>query len=188
MKTPAILGVAALALAPASIALAGDVSPLILDVDVSNLASFDGQGDLDNAVLTLDLPAGYDTVIGVGWDVTLETVGPSWASEATISFAGLNGAELFVSPAAGIDAPLDAPENFTSNGILDLTDAGLTDISVGDGGTLSLELFESFDDTADEADALWLDGSTISVQIIPAPGAVALLGLAGLVGTRRRRG
>lgn len=185
MKKNTMIAIA-VAGAAAGSAMAGPVAPQILEIDVSNLQSFDGLGAPGNATLDIALPAGYDTVIGIGWDVTLETFGASWASEASFSFAD-QGSEpaLFLGPAAGVDNPLDVPTQFTSD-IIDLVELEL-DFSVAS-GVLSLEAFESFDDVAGEADAGWLEGSTLFVQIVPAPGALALLGLSGLVGTRRRRG
>jgi hypothetical protein len=185
MKKSAMIAVA-IAGAAAGSAMAGPVTPQILEIDLSNLQSFDGIGAPGNALLDVDLPAGYDTVIGIGWDVTLETFGPSWASEAAFALGdqGLE-ASLFLRPAAGVNNPLETPTQFTSD-IIDLVELEL-DFSVAS-GVLSLELFETFDDVEGESDAQWLQGSTLFVQVIPAPGALALLGLSGLVGTRRRRG
>lgn len=53
---------------------------------------------------------------------------------------------------------------------------------------MRLEFFESYDDVADGIDALWQVGSilTLDMTIVPAPGALALLGLGGLAIRRRR--
>lgn len=185
MKTTLCAAAAAAVLAGS--AMAGDISPQVIEVDISNLVSFDGLGADGNDTLSIDLPEGYDRVIGVGWDVVLETYGASWASEATIALGdSVEGESLFLTPGNGNDAPLGEPTAFSTGGLIDLVALEL-DFAVSS-GVLSLELFESFDDVAGEADAGWLSGSTISVQVIPAPGAIALLGAAGLVGTRRRRG
>ncbi len=185
MKTTLCAAAAATILAGS--AMAGEIAPQVIEVDISNLVSFDGLGAPGNETLSINLPEGYDRVIGIGWDVVLETYGASWASEASIALGdSVDGAALFLSPASGEDAPLGEPTAYSSGGIVDLIGLGL-DFSVAS-GVLSLELFEGFDDVAGEADAAWLAGSTISVQVIPAPGAIALLGAAGLIGTRRRRG
>ena len=61
-------------------------------------------------------------------------------------------------------------------------------MSGGANGILRLEMNESFDDVADAIDANWLAGALfIGIAEIPAPGATALFGLAGLAGLRRRR-
>jgi uncharacterized protein (TIGR03382 family) len=54
-------------------------------------------------------------------------------------------------------------------------------------GLVLLTLWEAFDDSAISPDSIFGAGSTITVSFIPAPGAAALLGLGGLVATRRRR-
>ena len=185
MKTTLCAAAAATVLA--SSAMAGDIAPQVIEVDISNIVSLDGLGAPGNETLSINLPEGYDRVIGIGWDVVLETYGASWGSEASIALGDeVDGNALFLAPGTGNDAPLGGPTGFSSGGIVDLVGVGL-DFSVAS-GVLSLELFESFDDVVGEADAAWHSGSTISVQVIPAPGAIALLGAAGLVGTRRRRG
>lgn len=151
-------------------------------------AHWDLQGSPNNTVFTLDLNAllggiaGDDAfVTGLGWNVNLETVGASWLSEAVYNYSG----QIFLTPAVGENAP--GAGNFASGGILDLGDNGLPDILAA-GGILTIELFESFDDVAGAIDT-FADGTlTLAVDYkVPAPGALAVLGLGGLVASRRRR-
>ena len=178
----ALLGIAGLAMAEGEAVV----------IDISGVESWDLEGDASNTILNVDLasavglPAGSPvTITGIGWDVTYETVGASWLSESTISFGDTLGApSLFLTP-SGTGAP--GIESNASDGILKLVDLGLEDIPVTD-GVVDIEFFETFDDVADEVDGFYQTGSTLTLQVVPAPGAMALLGLAGVAARRRRRG
>jgi hypothetical protein len=158
------------------------------DYNFGETAHWDLQGDPDNVVVTLDLnallggAAGADAfVTGLGWDVTVTSTDPSWLSEATYSFNG----EIFVTPGVGEDFP--GTNSYSSGGILDLGDNGLPDILAA-GGILTIEFFDSFDDFADAIDGFSSGTLTLAVDYkIPAPAGLAVLGLGGLVATRRRR-
>lgn len=125
---------------------------------------------------------------GVGWETTHTTNGASWLSEFHSTFtdsAGINGVDITVSAttAAGTEAN-------SSNGIikLDGLDPRL-DFLLPDKWLL-LSLWDDFEDFPGGGEEGFLhDGSvyTIQVEKIPAPGALAMLGLGGLVATRRRR-
>jgi len=161
-------------------------------VDIGGVNSWDLEGDVDNETMSIDLgamlgtPGQPVTVNGLGWDVTIEVSdNGSWFSEATISFGDVAGSpDIFLSPGAGDDFNDPAPMDYS--GDIKLADAGLDDIVLSD-GVLELEFFESFDDVDGEIDATYLAGSTLTIQVVPAPGAMALLGVAGLASRRRRR-
>ncbi len=171
--------------------VASAASAEIVTVDLTNVNSWDGLGDADNDVLSLDLaaaiglPSGSEVVVdAIGWDVTIETIGGSWLSEARIAYddSGDGTPEIFLTPGFGDDfAGSDA---YSSGGLLVLADAAIPDLVLAD-GVLTLEFYEGFDDVADEIDAIW--GGELALNVVPAPGALALLGLAGAAGTRRRR-
>ncbi len=165
--------------------------------DVTGIISFNGQGDIGNTVVDLDLAAalGYAsgtsiTMTSVGWDVTLTSFGASWLSEIAVSFGDTSGAPapIFLRPGAGSDFP-GTSTPFSSGGQVQFDSIPLPDIILAD-GVLRMEFFESFDDDALLDDGIWESG-TLSIgtfePLVPAPGAAAVLGLAGVAGLRRRR-
>lgn len=162
-------------------------------VTLSQVASWDGLGDPDNVVMSIDMAALFGLssgsaidLNGIGWDVTVSTVGASWLSEATMYFDNQtqdSGAGIFLTVGGGND--FAGTGTFSSGGIVKLADAGLPDLVLAD-GVLRIEFWESFDDVADDIDA-FLDGTLTLQSSVPAPSGVALLGLGGLVAARRRR-
>jgi hypothetical protein len=154
-------------------------------INFTDLESWDASGSPNNSVLSVNIGAG-NTITGIGWDVTVETVGASWLSEPVFRFADSSGADagLFLTVGAGNDMP--GTMNFASGGVLDLSDNGIPNITLAD-GILQIELFESYDDVPGEIDAFLTGSLTIGLLEIPAPGAAALFGLGGLAAARRRR-
>ena len=177
MKTTSIIAL----IAAAGIASAGAA----IDVDLSGLESWDLEGDADNVSFTAVLAGSDVTVSAIAWDTIFTSFGASWGSEATIGmdFDGDGANDLFITPSA-TDAAVIGEAN-SSGGFIDLSDAGIGDL-LAVGGTVDIELFETFDDVSDESDGIWEHGSSVSF-LIPAPGATAMLGLGGLAAARRRR-
>jgi hypothetical protein len=150
----------------------------------SDIPSVDLEGAGGNFVADLGIGAG--TIHGVGWDTTQMAISPSWLSEQTVSFANAGDAPgLYLTPSP--DA-VSGTMSYSSGGLIDLEGAAIPDVVIGS-GVLRLEFFETFDDFAGDTDGFWLEGSTITLDyaIVPAPGAIALLGLGGLASIRRRR-
>lgn len=201
MKTLALI--AAAGLSSTAMAQLGATADSIIDVTdaprgTSNFTldinfdtfSFDGSGAVGNSVLTANIGAG-NTITGIGWDVTIEAVGASWLSEATFRFAdsSFNDAGLFLRPGAGTDNNGgNVPTNFSSGGLIDLSDNAIANITLAD-GILQIEIFESYDDVSGAIDAFVSGTLTLGLlNEVPAPGAAALFGLGGLAASRRRRG
>jgi len=164
---------------------AGAVATMV--IDISGIQTWDEQGSAFNTVIGNNIGANRH-VVGIGWDVNqlagLDSGAASWLSEMTITFGGTSGAALFLTP-SGTGAP--GSESNSSGGIFDLVGSAL-DFFVDADGVLEMEFFESFVDQAGAAEGEFLAGSTISIQyVVPAPGALAMLGLGGLVAGRRRR-
>ena len=145
----------------------------LLTIDISGMASWDFQGDSDNEIAELFI--GGAIPIGISWDVNITTVGISWAEEVTF---GIADESLVINPAAG-DAFTVTNMNYQGSvfgGFVGSLD-----------GVMEIEFYETgFDDNANAIDAVFEGGSRITV-IFPAPGTVAVLGLGGLLASRRRR-
>lgn len=149
-------------------------------IDISGVNNWDLQLDSDNELLSQFI-AGDAHIVGLGWDVSISTVGESWLSEPVIDLGGA----IFLTTGVGND--FGGTASFSSGGLLDLVGTGL-DFFLAADGLLNIEFFESFDDVADAIDSSYGQGSTIQIQyVVPAPGALAMLGLGGLVAGRRRR-
>ena len=152
-----------------------------LTINLTNVESRDGLGNPVNVVQNFNIGANAQ-VIGIGWNLTLETVGLSWRNEATISFENSGQSTgVFLTPGTEGSPGIG---NYNSNGIVDLVGLAL-DFAVDGDGLLRVEFFETFVDNVGSADAIW--NGTLTVQYIPTPGALAVLGLGGLVAGRRRR-
>ena len=147
----------------------------IVVVDISGTESWDLQGDPSNTVLDVPIPGAE--VSGIGWDLSLTTVGSSWLSESAISFQGSQDS-LFLSVGTGDNSSGSA--SYSSDGILLLSDLGIPNIQI-DGGSMALEFFETFDNVPDAPEAIYTNG-TISIQYeAPAVPAVSGAGMAVLV-------
>ena len=155
-----------------------------ISVDLNNVESWDAEGSPNNFTMTVNIGAG-NSLVAIGWDVEVATVGPSWLSEATMSFSNTTGpAGLFLSVGAGNDAP--GTMLFSSGGLLDLTDNMIPNITADADGLITIEFFESYDDVIDEIDAFLNGKITLGIDV-PAPGTAALFGFGGLAATRRLR-
>ncbi|MEZ6164892.1 MAG: PEP-CTERM sorting domain-containing protein [Phycisphaerales bacterium] len=154
-------------------ALAGTAMGTDLVIDVSGVESWDFQGDADNTILNVFVGAGA-TITNIAWNVNLTTVGISWADENTMTF---NGAQS-INVAAG-DAFTVSNANYAGS--------AASGIVLDGSGMLSIEFHEvGFDDNANAVDSFFNSGS-LTISYVPAPSALAVLGLGGLAAGRRRR-
>ncbi len=166
MKTTIIAIVAA-----AGVATAADHT-----FDISGLSVDEGFGA---EFFTMVHDFGFaGTVTNVAWDVNYEALGGSWASEAQIAIDTDDDASLDADVNPADYGAGDAPGVFAYSG-------SISAASASSNGLVYLTLYDSFDDAG--VDHVYGAGSFVTVTYIPAPGAAALLGLGGLVATRRRR-
>lgn len=161
----------------------------ILVVDLSGIEVFGGSGTGSginnplNLVLNNVLSPNAQ-VIGIGWDLNFQAFSPSWRSEVTIAFEDSARSDgIFLTPSNEGSPGFHA----SSSPIVDLVGLGLDFPVLGD-GILRIQAFDTFNDFGPNVrDAVFGQGSTVTVEWVPAPGAFALLGLGGLAATRRRR-
>lgn len=166
-------------------ATAGLASADTMVIDVSGTQFFDDQGAAVNTILNIAVGNGMDiaNITNIAWDVNLTTFTdpnatfPSWASEATMLFDGTDGIAVGAADGFGV-----VNQNYA--------DGVAVNITLAVDGNLSIEFFESFDDSTGNADSQFDAGSTITLtgsNFVPTPGSLAVLGLGGLVAGRRRR-
>jgi len=157
-----------------------------VSLDISGMTSVDALGSVLNTVV--DFQHSYVMqhvlVVGVGWDVEIDTNGISWLSEAGMHLSVFDGGSLSI-----VFFPDDAfpgTAHADSGGVIVLDPSEF--LSVGMDNTLRVEFFESYDDITGEDDAVYLAGSTVTFGLLaPAPGALGVVGAGMLVAGRCRR-
>jgi hypothetical protein len=170
---------------------------IVIPFNVAGILSMDAQGAAGNTVVNLDvaaalgLPSGTPcTMNGIGWEVTLfadpnvGSFGGSWLSEIAVGFSpfGVAAPSFVLRPGAATNTP--GTQAYASP-VIKLGTVPLPNVDLPN-GVLRMQFFETFDDAAGVADGAWVGGN-LFIQAVPGPGAVALLGLGGLIATRRRR-
>lgn len=156
----------------------------VLSTDFTAVSSNDFFGEAVNEVFDYNIGANSQ-VVGVSWDLNIQTIGASWLSEAIFDFTD-SAITTGVSVTAGQGVNNPGNMSFSSGGFLSLVDVNL-DFAVGADGLLRVEFWESFTDNGGTGDAIVSGNISYQYIAVPTPGALAVLGLGGLVATRRRR-
>ena len=147
---------------------------ITVTANVINVQSWDVLDDSDNDTRNIDLGilAGLPTpypmlLIGVEWNVTISTIGSSWLEEAACQIsATTNSTVVFdLIPGAGDNTP--GTQSYSSSGIYDFTDNGVSNIYLED-GIAALQFYELTDDYVDDIDADWTTAQIV-FHIIPEP-------------------
>ena len=174
-------GIATLAIAITTLSATGE----IVTFDLNDIASWADQGDDGNWVLS-NVVQPDQQIVGFGYELELETFGPSWLSEAAIGISDAAALDdgFILSPGAGFNLP--GAETFSTGGIIPLSLIGSAPVPISS-NTLRIEFFETFTDFPNQADAVW--NGTLSLDLRPVPGAgtMALFGCIGALTRRRRR-
>ncbi|RMH27338.1 MAG: hypothetical protein D6692_07990 [Planctomycetota bacterium] len=165
-------------LAVGSAAMAGPI------YDVSGLESIDGDGSALNDFI--DVPI-FGHIHGVGWFLNVETYGGSWLSEINVRFTVADGTTMVLRPFEGMD--FSGSMVLDSGGTIDtLGGPPFTDLIPSGDFLMRIELFESFVNAPGQVEARFLAGSHMYFdQWVPTPGVGAVLGVALVLGGKRRR-
>jgi hypothetical protein len=112
------------------------------------------------------LPIGIgNSVIGIGWEVTIEAFTPSWRSEARVAIVTTQSVNsgLFLRPLSASTFNSPGVSTATSNGVLlfaDVTPTPIPPILADGTGNIYFEFHETFDDTTINPDSEWFDSAT----------------------------
>lgn len=178
MKTTliAIAGLATAASAQTVIDLSG------INVDGAAPTSFSVNVASGGALASLDFDITVDNG-GVGGNL-------SWASEVFIGLTHDASGYTFTADGNDIDLSDDGPNDLlfgwgNSGGVFSFAGNAAAGPLADASGTWTVTLIDQFDDFG--VDHTYLQGSTITINQVPAPAGLAILGLGGLVAARRRR-
>lgn len=155
----------------------------------SFVADLSGVG-VDGATPTVINATNPDSgaITTIDFDITVETLSPSWGSEVEILLSKDNSSfSVFANGdgSGGADVNFgwgNTTDIFAFQGSFDAT-GQLADVN----GDWTITLSDGFDDTGINPDHQYLAGSTVTVNSVPAPAGLALIGLGGLTASRRRR-
>jgi hypothetical protein len=92
-------------------------------------------------------------------NITIETVGGSFYSEAVLYFSSSNNGDDGIQLTIGSGNESSGTTSFSSNGLLDITDTGNLDVFSLADRKFNLQIYEKIDDVPNSIDAKFIDGS-----------------------------
>ena len=180
----------ALVAAVASVGIATTTQAATLFVDLSSFNTWGGYPNAANSTTVVNIGAG-STITNISWtNIVVNSLGNSWSSEFAIGVGDGTTygptyweSDLPGSPnTPGMFGPVNAA--FDNPGLYASTEGFST--ATGNLFIYSYELFDDGGSGVQDADVV-SGGITIEYTPVPAPGALALFGMAGMLGSRRRR-
>ena len=146
-------------------------------------------------LVTIDLQAtGTIDRIEIGFDYGGNTDG-SFASDVILGVVSSDGSTGIEAGGVDLDLGLDPSDGAEGNwseipsiGIADTYKESITGFDIDANGFIQLILGDGWTGGTEMLELENVRIELFGADLIPAPGAIALLGLAGIAGTRRRRG
>lgn len=201
MNKLALIAAAGLGASAASASVTFDLSGIMVDslangsVTITLMEAAAGTGNIVDSIdwnITYGAPAG-----SVSWseELAIELVAPGAASSGLGPGAGNGDADGNIhfgstpvsafNAARGINPDIELGGNGTTGSTINSVGSTALLAGMNGDGVWTLNIGEIFNDTG--VDGQFGQGSFITVNFIPAPGAAALFGLGGLAAARRRR-
>jgi len=189
-KKLAFAAVALLGIAPAAPAALVDQHDPALDIviDIPTFGPLSAPGGTFTHTVNVDAEDVYE-IVGFSFEAHWDTEEIVWASDTELTIDGPGGDSLSIGgfpPENEWDfqGNVSAPDGFYQHGLNSPFGDGNLDPAIAgwDGaGEWSFTFLQTFLTVNEVSDGVF------TIHQIPAPGALALFGLAGLVGARRRR-
>lgn len=132
-------------------------SSIVLDFSIASAESWDAKNKPKNLITNcLD----GTSITGFEYsNITVQTVGNSFLSEAIIYFSNSNNADDGVRLAIGSGNENSGTSSFSSDGIMDITDNELSDVISLNDSKFNIQFYETIDDTPDAIDARFINGT-----------------------------
>lgn len=172
----------------------GGLPPYFATVDVTGIPSEGALGSGSTTVLSVWVGPS-NIVIGVGWDVTIQSIWPtSWLADIGVLVTNSANEPFtgFGLTPGGDDGFPGGPTMYSSNGLQSLDNFGIPPLQVLSDGFIRLEFFELYVDAPGEVEGVWEGGDLYfqTVNPIPdvvSPGSGCIVIAQGLFLIRRRR-
>lgn len=132
-------------------------SSVTLDFSLASGESWDEKDSTNNLITTC---FNGESITGFDYsNITIETVGGSFYSEAVLYFSSSNNGDDGIQLTVGSGNESSGTASFSSNGLLDITDSGNLDVLSLTDDKFNLQIYEKIDDVANSIDARFIGGS-----------------------------